>query len=433
MAQNDPRLTIGIATYDDFDGAWFTVQALRLYHPEALEGAEIIVLDNNPDGPAALALRKMDASIPGYRYIPEPSLPSTAVRDQLFRHARGQVVLVLDSHVLLAPGAVQAVLSYFDDETHARNLVQGPMLAQDATTAQATHWQPTWRGLMYGTWAFDERGSDASAPAFDIPMQGLGAFACRREHWAGLNPRFQGFGGEEGYLHEKFRLRGGRTVCLPGFRWLHRFERPKGTPYTVSLLNRMRNYAIGWQEVGWDPEAALTYFASELPGIEPHIERLRRELSNPALAYDGIVVMNDDDHAAAWAAMLDMLSIGGLRAERVRTAARTAGSDEHPHLAAIRNVRAALATALHRGWTSAIVLGDLFQADESTLSSLAVPERPTAATPLSPASAIQLDEPRTIGFTIAEPELSALLTRLKTVEAQPSEQELRALFAARNQ
>ena len=30
------RLCIGLATYDDFDGAYFTIQAIRLAHPEIL-------------------------------------------------------------------------------------------------------------------------------------------------------------------------------------------------------------------------------------------------------------------------------------------------------------------------------------------------------------------------------------------------------------
>jgi hypothetical protein len=39
-----PALTIGMATYDDFDGVYFTVQALRLYHD--LRDTELVVVDN---------------------------------------------------------------------------------------------------------------------------------------------------------------------------------------------------------------------------------------------------------------------------------------------------------------------------------------------------------------------------------------------------
>jgi hypothetical protein len=30
------RLCVGMATYDDFDGVWFTIQAIRMYHREVL-------------------------------------------------------------------------------------------------------------------------------------------------------------------------------------------------------------------------------------------------------------------------------------------------------------------------------------------------------------------------------------------------------------
>ena len=33
----NPILTIGMATYDDYDGVYFTTQAIRLYHPEVTE------------------------------------------------------------------------------------------------------------------------------------------------------------------------------------------------------------------------------------------------------------------------------------------------------------------------------------------------------------------------------------------------------------
>ena len=46
----EKTLTIGMATYDDYDGVYFTVQALRLYHREVARDVAILVLDNNPGG-----------------------------------------------------------------------------------------------------------------------------------------------------------------------------------------------------------------------------------------------------------------------------------------------------------------------------------------------------------------------------------------------
>ena len=116
-------------------------------------------------------------------------------------------------------------------------------------------------------WADDLRGADPFAPGFDIPMQGLGLFACRRTAWAGFNPKFRGFGAEEGYIHEKMRQRGGRTLCLPYLRWLHRFNRPSGPPYVNRWEDRIRNYFIGFTELGLDTSEMEAHFA-ELLGTE---------------------------------------------------------------------------------------------------------------------------------------------------------------------
>ena len=41
-------LTIGMCTYDDYDGVYFSAQAIRLYHPEITAESEILVIDNHP-------------------------------------------------------------------------------------------------------------------------------------------------------------------------------------------------------------------------------------------------------------------------------------------------------------------------------------------------------------------------------------------------
>jgi hypothetical protein len=117
---------------------------------------------------------------------------------------------------------------------------------------------------MYGTWAEDPRGADANAPAFEIRMHGLVLFACRRAVWPGFHREFRGFGGEEGYIHEKIRQRDGRTLCLPFLRWLHRFARPLGAPYTNQWRDRMRNYYIGFTELGLDTAEMEAHFADIL-------------------------------------------------------------------------------------------------------------------------------------------------------------------------
>ena len=43
-------LTVAIATYDDFDGAYFTIHSILVHHREVLDRVEFVLLDNNPEG-----------------------------------------------------------------------------------------------------------------------------------------------------------------------------------------------------------------------------------------------------------------------------------------------------------------------------------------------------------------------------------------------
>ena len=244
------KLTLGMATYDDYDGVYFTIQALRLYHPEVLAATEILVVDNHPDGPGAEPLKALENSIPNYRYVPRNQRTGTATaKNAVFEEADGTYVLCLDCHVLVARDGLRRLLAYLDEFPETTDLLHGPLVYDDLSTF-SSHLKPDWRGGMFGTWDKDPRATDIDAAPFEIPMQGMGLFACRRDAWLGFNPEFSGFGGEEGYIHEKFRQAGRRVLCLPFLRWLHRFNRPLGVPYRNNWEDRMRNYVIGFAELG---------------------------------------------------------------------------------------------------------------------------------------------------------------------------------------
>src|SRR5690606_33443804 len=98
------RLTIGMATYDDYDGVYFSLQALRLYHPELSDNCELLVIDNNPSGACAAPLKALETHIPNYRYIPETAKTGTSVRNKVFSEADGEYVLCMDCHVFVVPG-----------------------------------------------------------------------------------------------------------------------------------------------------------------------------------------------------------------------------------------------------------------------------------------------------------------------------------------
>lgn len=232
--------TLGMATYDDFDGVFFSVEAAKLYH----QIDEVIIVDNNPDSKQGQATEAF-AKKCGAKYIASVEKKGTSVRDRIFREATGDLVICIDSHVLLSPGAVEAAKDYLKG-AEVPILLQGPMLGYTGSV-YGTHWEPKWRNGMFGTW----NNSNFKEPT-DIPLMGLGAFCCLKKHWQGFNRAFRGFGGEEGYIHEKFRIAGGRCVCHPDFKWLHRFERPEGLKYHNSWDDRIFNYVLGHLENGQD-------------------------------------------------------------------------------------------------------------------------------------------------------------------------------------
>lgn len=261
-----PRLTIGMATSHDFDGVYFTVQALRVYHADVMPFVEIIVVDNAPESPHSEAVKGLMARVPRGRYIAMPEPRGTAApRDRIFREASAEAVLCIDSHVLLWPDSIRRLINYFSEHPGCADLLQGPMMDDSIGSVHATHMDPVWRAQMFGVWGNDPRGHDFHAAPFEIQMHGLGLFACRKDAWQGFNEHFRGFGGEEGYIHEKFRQSGARTLCLPFLRWLHRFARPAGVPYTLTVNDKLRNYLIGWTELGLDVGPVLEHFKDQLP------------------------------------------------------------------------------------------------------------------------------------------------------------------------
>ncbi|WP_157062788.1 hypothetical protein [Actinopolyspora mortivallis] len=276
---------------DDFDGAWFTIASLRVHHAHLMPATQILVLDNHPAREGAVSLRELASSVPNVYYVPVGAFRSTTVCGMAFRLAAAETVIVLDSHVLLPPGSPDAVLHYFRAHPESRDLVQGPVLGPGGDEVAATHCAEVWTGGAYSWWELDGRGVDPHGDPFPVPMQGLGAFACRRVAWPGLHPRLRGYSCNEWYVHEKFRRRGGHTLCLPGFRWHHRFPRPSGIPYSITWDDRIRNYLICWWELGLDTTVMLEHFREVLDSsyVRSVVDDVDEEFSSPCGHLDGVL------------------------------------------------------------------------------------------------------------------------------------------------
>ena len=361
-----------MATHGDFDGVWFTIQALRMYHGEATDDVSFVVVDNDPGGATAAALREIGNWVPRYRYIPFDGFSGTAVRDLVFREADADVVCCVDSHVLLAPGALAALRGWFDEHPDSPDLLQGPMLHDNLEIERAvTHLEPTWGAGMYGQWGRDGRLDDPGAEPFEIAMQGLGLFACLRSAWPGLNPRMRGFGAEEGYLHETFRRRGGRVLCHPRLSWAHRFSRPMGIPYPNRWEDRIRNYLVGWGELGWDLAPMEAHYVDMLGAefdVGALIELVRGQVEHPLGVLDAVFCLAPDAGGCDTHAHPPPIA---WRVERVAPDAQLEG--EHRRLA---GWHAALTAASARGYRHALLLDDASGPEELPEIDAANWERP---------------------------------------------------------
>lgn len=275
----------------------------------------------------------------GSRYVPMPDgKGTTQPRERVFAEATGKAVMCVDCHVLFEPGSVQRLLDYYDANPDTKNLFSGP-LVMDSLASVSTHFNNVWRGEMWGIWGaawgckcglegdvftlfevnkktdyrcmdhdaspytgcskcgemppvlgivagyerqldalgFWRAGQDPEHPPFEIPAQGLGVFSCRKDAWLGFNPLFRGFGGEEFYIHHKYRLAGHKCISLPFLRWCHRFARPSGVPYAPTLYDKVQNYMIGHEELGLPLDDLHQHFVNDGPLEEPAWEMLLKK------------------------------------------------------------------------------------------------------------------------------------------------------------
>jgi glycosyltransferase involved in cell wall biosynthesis len=352
-----PLLTIGMATYDDYDGVYFSIQAIRLYHPEILPSVEFLVVDNNPSGPCAKALKALENHVPNFRYVPYGIAQGTAARGLVFREASTEFVLCMDSHVYFFPGALAKLIAYLQSVPCAKDLLQGP-LATEGLKSVKTHLDPVWHRGMLGVWGHDPRGEDPAAPPFEISIQGLGVFVCRRDAWPGFNPRLAGFGVEGGYIHEKIRRAGGKTLCLPFLRWVHRFRRPMGTPYIATWEDKIRNLAILFNELGLDFQPVIDNAVSELgpEKAQPIIQAAVDELENPFSFFDAIYCINLDRHRDRWEAAQNRFRALGIP-RRIRRFPAFETPYSH-HIGCALSHRAILAEAKQLGLRNVLVFED---------------------------------------------------------------------------
>lgn len=317
-----PERTIGMAHFQDFHGAYFTLQSLRLNNPEYMETTEFVIVDNSPGSAHSNDLKnlvaKMQHNTAGVVWVemtnPQGTSPS---RNRIFDEASGEYVLAMDCHVILPPGALFTLDEYYRENPECKDIISGPLLYDSLKKDElASHYGNVWRAEMWGIWESAWISDDGEGPIFamhqtedgrcypvsvdmartpldlfgdeqipwaghdkilhergfhkigeweedkpfEIPGQGLGLFSCRLDAWQGFHPNANGFGGEELWIHEKFRKAGGKAICIPQLGWVHRFGRPEGVKYPLTRWKKVRNYVLEFQQIGLDLQPIFDHF-----------------------------------------------------------------------------------------------------------------------------------------------------------------------------
>jgi glycosyltransferase involved in cell wall biosynthesis len=252
-----PLITIGMASYRNHAEVWFTIQALKLYHD--LTDCEILVVDNYGDSTLEDWINYWNRGL--VRYIKYTEKHGTAPAKQaVFDNAQGDFVLCMDSHIMLIPGSIDKLKEFIRLNPGYPNLIQGPMLYDDLDLC-IDHMDPVWRTHMYGIWGEGMSKTKLPIEPYEIPMMGMGVFGCFKDKWLGFNREFVGFGGEEGYIHEKYRKYGFKVMCFPWLRWCHKFHDQTSQTYYPNILEeRVMNYLIGFTELGLDIQQIIDHF-----------------------------------------------------------------------------------------------------------------------------------------------------------------------------
>ena len=309
-----------MAHYDDFHGAYFTIQNIRKElmftgNEDLLNRIEFVIVDNNPKSAHGVALNRfVKNNVVATNHVKmirmEENRGTSVSRNRVMQIATGDFCLVMDCHVMLCPAAevIKRLFQFMENNPDTPHIYSGPLVSDDLLTTH-THFNDVWSSGMWGQWGssfactcgqiftgiksdkciiyrdlmsqeeiqrcvhcacrlpeiqfygwrkkLKELGyTDAGIghDQFEIPSQGLGTFFVKRDKWLGFNPHCRGFGGEEGYIHEKYRQFGHKAICLPFLKWLHRFARPDGVKYELTVDNKLRNYVLEFTELDLDLE-----------------------------------------------------------------------------------------------------------------------------------------------------------------------------------
>lgn len=274
-----PKLTVGLTTHDDYDGVFFTINSLRLHHSEI--AMKFVVVDQNPTSQYGKLTKEFVERIGGVYLQQTDRLGPSHGRNLCAAEAEDGWILLLDSHVLLEPKALKDTFKWIHSGVLRKtDLLSGPLVYDDFKSL-SSHWRPGWNDQCFGTWDLDRRACDPKAQPFEIEMNGVGLMFFHKENWPGYNVEFRGFGAEEWYIHRKYRKQGGRVMCVPCLRWLHRFGRMPHASYPLLMAHKIYNHLLGNLELGDIEQYHIDFnhWNEKFPAETRHAAELLKEIN----------------------------------------------------------------------------------------------------------------------------------------------------------
>jgi hypothetical protein len=264
-------------TFDDAYGVQMTIQNLRTMHADYVN--DIQVVDNNPGSDHGLKTAGFCSNVGRIvTYTPYTEKMGTApAKNKAIEMAKTNNVVCLDSHVILMPYFFPSLITALSQVETPKFMLQGAIL-KDNLSILGTCFDSTWSGQMWGQWSdTPEHLAAKRGEVLPLYAMGMGCFYVDKRTWPGFNPQFYGFGGEEIYIHEKYRKLGGSCYFVGGMEWWHRFLHI-GQRAPALLEHKVRNYILGLTEVGISLDECRAHFisASKMSG-----QRFDEIVANP--------------------------------------------------------------------------------------------------------------------------------------------------------
>jgi len=150
-----------MATYNDFEGVWATVQSIFLHNDwDSPDDVELVIVDTSPRGEEHQRLVTdflakggnliKGCRTPNIKLVQGPP-GTTEARDMVFRLSTAPYTVVMDCHVMLHSNSLLRLLNWFEANPNTPDLIHGPLL-YDNLHGIATEFDDQFRGGMWGTW-----------------------------------------------------------------------------------------------------------------------------------------------------------------------------------------------------------------------------------------------------------------------------------------